>query len=62
MDTVLGLGVRDETLKRLSALPILMQNHSGGDSVALRSIVSPFPPTSCDLGPRQYTTSETTRR
>ena len=31
-----------------------MQNHSGGDSVALGKVSTNLPPTSWDLGPHQY--------
>ena len=51
----------NEPLKRLSSLPVLlMQNHSGGDSVAL-GIVSLFPPPTGISVPAS-TCSETTRR
>ena len=42
----------NETLKGLTSLPILMQYHSGGDSVVLS--IAPASPTSWDLGPRLH--------
>ena len=42
----------NETLKCLPSLPILMQYHSGGDSVVLG--IAPASPTSWDLGPRLH--------
>ena len=48
MDTVLETFLSltlNETLKRLSALPILKQNHSGGENVAsgIASLILHFP-------------------
>ena len=41
-----------ETLKCLPSLPILMQHHSGGDSIMLG--IAPASPTSWDLGPHLH--------
>ena len=52
MDTPVTLStLTDETLQWLSPLPILMQHHSGGDSVVFHIVNLP---TSRDVGPRQY--------
>ena len=44
----------NETAKWLASLPISMQNHSGGGSVALFWYRLPLSPTSWDFGPHQY--------
>ena len=48
----------NETIKWLSSVPILMQNRSDGDSVALG--IPPPPPR--DLGPRQYLPGDNSTR
>ena len=52
----------NETLRRLSALPILMQDYtqSGGECAVLGiASLPPPPPASCDLGSRQYLIGDT---
>ena len=43
---------KQRNIKMVVIAAHLSASHSGGDSAALGSL--PLPPTSCDLGPRQY--------